>query len=211
MEHWNDQDYKLILPHNPRHNNLKYLWDYSLEEANEIMTSPEWTRAIFVREPKQRFLSAFLDKAVSNDGWHVMKTCCHKALECKGIGPTRKEVTELLGVCHLDAWDSRRNVIVPQWNIDERCCKETKEYREKSETIEGFLETIETCHDEHWGEFPTVLAPSLPPPSSVDSPRFYSIRPITVPQSYRIKTKILESHQFRGSYGVFERRHETTS
>jgi hypothetical protein len=33
-----------------------------------MMTSKDWTRAIFVREPKKRFLSAFLDKS-HNAGW----------------------------------------------------------------------------------------------------------------------------------------------
>jgi hypothetical protein len=152
VEDWKNQNYSLILPHNPQHNNLTYLWDYSIQEANEIMTSPEWTRAIFVRDPKQRFLSAFLDKAIANDGWHVVKSCCHKALQCKGIEPTRSEVNELLRSCHSDYWDSKQNVIVPQWNLDVPCCQETKDCREKSQTIEGFLEMIETCHDEHWGE-----------------------------------------------------------
>jgi hypothetical protein len=152
IEDWDNQDYQLILPHNPRHNNLKYLWDYSLEEANEIMTSPEWTRAIFIREPKRRFLSAFLDKAIGNDGWHVVKACCHKAQECQGIGPTKKGVNELLQMCHSDTWDSRQSIFVPQWNLELPCCPETKECREKAETIEGFLQTIQTCHDEHWSE-----------------------------------------------------------
>jgi Sulfotransferase family len=152
IKDWDNQDYSLILPHNPLYNNLKYLWDYNVEEANEIMTSPEWTRAIFVREPKLRFLSAFLDKAIGNDGWHVLKTCCREAMECKGIEGNRKDVSELLETCHLDTWDSRKNAIVPQWNLEIPCCKETKECREKFETFEGFLETIGTCHDEHWGE-----------------------------------------------------------
>jgi hypothetical protein len=147
---WDSQDYKLILPHNPKHNGLKYLWDYGLEDANKIMTSPEWTRAIFVREPKQRFLSAFLDKAIGHDGWHVVKSCCQEALDCHGIPPTRKEVFEMIDMCHLDTWDSRNNKIVPQWNLEIPCCAETKQCREKAETIEGFLETIQTCHDEHW-------------------------------------------------------------
>ncbi|KAL3940174.1 MAG: hypothetical protein SGARI_001092 [Bacillariaceae sp.] len=149
-QHWDSQDYKLVLPHNPKYNGLKYLWDYSLEEANEIMTSPDWTRAIFVREPKQRFLSAFLDKAVGNDGWHIIKSCCREALECQGIPPNRKEVFEMIDMCHLDTWDSRNNKIVPQWNVEIPCCAETQRCREKASTMEGFLETIQTCHDEHW-------------------------------------------------------------
>ncbi|KAG7347225.1 sulfotransferase family protein [Nitzschia inconspicua] len=150
IKDWKNQDFKLILPHNPKYNNLKYLWDYSLEEANEMMTSPEWTRAIFVREPKNRLLSAFLDKAIGNDGWHVLKRCCHPVIECRGIDTTHKDISKLLEVCHLDAWDSRRNVIVPQWNLDIPCCKEAKECRETFETFEGFMETIKICHDEHW-------------------------------------------------------------
>lgn len=73
---WNSQDYAKLLPHNPERNGLKYLYDYSLREASEIMTSPDWTRAMMVREPKQRFLSSFLDKAVSNDHIHIIRACC---------------------------------------------------------------------------------------------------------------------------------------
>ena len=71
---WNSQDDGL--PHNPGNNGLKYLYHYSLEEASEMMTSPEWTRAIMVRDPKMRFLSAFLDKSVSNDHKHIIQRCC---------------------------------------------------------------------------------------------------------------------------------------
>jgi Sulfotransferase family len=74
-EQSNEDDYRQI-PHNPKHNGLVYLHDYSLEEANRIMTSSEYRRAIFVRDPKERFLSAFLDKALSNDGSHVQSKCC---------------------------------------------------------------------------------------------------------------------------------------
>jgi len=73
---WQSQELDLFLPHDPKHNGLKYLYHYSLERASEIMTSPEWTRAIMVRDPKQRFLSAFLDKAVSNDHKHIIHRCC---------------------------------------------------------------------------------------------------------------------------------------
>jgi ribosomal protein S27E len=41
------------------------------------MTSPKWTRAIFLREPRERFLSAYLDKAVRNSGKFVQVHCCH--------------------------------------------------------------------------------------------------------------------------------------
>ncbi|MGH3055209.1 MAG: sulfotransferase family 2 domain-containing protein [Gaiellaceae bacterium] len=46
----------------------------SLHEAQEMMTSNHWTRAIFVREPKERFLSAYLDKVIQSN--YVKSKCC---------------------------------------------------------------------------------------------------------------------------------------
>jgi Sulfotransferase family len=64
------------LPHDPNHNGLRYLYHYPPSEVNAIMTSPYWTRAIFVRDPKERFLSAYLDKAVRKNGTYVQRHCC---------------------------------------------------------------------------------------------------------------------------------------
>ncbi|KAL7569570.1 hypothetical protein ACA910_013936 [Epithemia clementina (nom. ined.)] len=62
--------------HDPNHNQLKRLGDYTLDEATHMMTSPKWTRALFVRDPLERFVSAYLDKGVSQS--HMENTCCHK-------------------------------------------------------------------------------------------------------------------------------------
>ena len=54
------------------------------EVATAMMTSPVWTRATIVREPKERILSAFLDKAVkehsgnSEKGGYYIKKCCER-------------------------------------------------------------------------------------------------------------------------------------
>jgi len=61
--------------HDPEQNGLTYLSDFSLEEANHMMTSDEWTRAIFVRNPKPRILSAFLDKSVEHAKHWKNQTC----------------------------------------------------------------------------------------------------------------------------------------
>jgi len=61
--------------HKKEVNGLKWLNDYSLKEAQRIMTSPEWTRAVFVRNPKDRLLSAFLDKAVKHSANFTHDTC----------------------------------------------------------------------------------------------------------------------------------------
>ncbi len=66
------RDYEEL--HNPEYNGLTYLTDFTLEEAQEMLTSDEWTRAIFTREPKERVLSAFMDKFVNRD--YFANKCC---------------------------------------------------------------------------------------------------------------------------------------
>jgi len=57
---------------------LRTLSNYTLEEAQVMMTSPNWNRVIFVRDPKERLLSAFLDKVVRNRGVYAGRACCKK-------------------------------------------------------------------------------------------------------------------------------------
>ena len=52
------------VPHNPAVNGLKYLHQWSIPQAETMMLDPSWTKAIFLREPHEKFLSAYLDKAV---------------------------------------------------------------------------------------------------------------------------------------------------
>lgn len=61
--------------HERKVNGLKYLSDYTIDEAQRMMLDPEWTKAIFVRNPKPRLLSAFLDKA-RNKAHHFKETTC---------------------------------------------------------------------------------------------------------------------------------------
>jgi hypothetical protein len=63
-------------PADVKTNGLKYLFDYSIAEATELMNSPDYTRAIFVRDPKEKFLSAFLDKAMRHKGQYMKEHCC---------------------------------------------------------------------------------------------------------------------------------------
>lgn len=61
--------------HDPTINQLPYLSNFTLKEAQEMLTSDEWTRAVFVREPKERILSAFLNKFVEEPHFFVGKCC----------------------------------------------------------------------------------------------------------------------------------------
>ncbi len=72
-------------PHNPRRNGLPYLGQYSRAKQEEFITSPDWTRAIFVRDPLERTLSAYMDKALHTlnlpgkpevAGGHIKNRCC---------------------------------------------------------------------------------------------------------------------------------------
>lgn len=69
------------LPYNPLYNNLTYLYHYNRTRASQIMTDPQWTRAIFVRDPKERFLSAYLDKVVRNPQFTIRR-CCPRTKDC---------------------------------------------------------------------------------------------------------------------------------
>jgi hypothetical protein len=70
--------------HDPELNGIKVLSDYPTEIATAMLTSPKWTRAAILREPKERVLSAFLDKAVkegtghNKKGGYYVKRCCDR-------------------------------------------------------------------------------------------------------------------------------------
>ena len=101
---WMSQNYTQLLPHNPHTNGLRYLSDYTPEQASVMMTSPAWTRAMMVRDPKQRFLSAFLDKAVSNNHKHIIERCCPDDSSCVQDAQTLQGFLRLVHVCHDDHW-----------------------------------------------------------------------------------------------------------
>mmetsp|Transcript_56058 Transcript_56058/g.63425 ORF Transcript_56058/g.63425 Transcript_56058/m.63425 type:complete len:752 (+) Transcript_56058:55-2310(+) len=152
IKDWDNQDSQKGLPHNPQHNNLKYLWDYPLEEANSMMISNEWTKAIFVRDPKERFLSAFLDKAIANYGLFTTQVCCEKAIQCKNDNYDQSVNLEqvLVNTCITEVWDSRHDKFQTKWLEDKPCCTLFKDFNEKVTTVEGFLSNIEECPNDHW-------------------------------------------------------------
>ena len=69
--------------HDPLKNSLTYLSNYTIEEAQEMLTSDEWTRSVFVREPKERVLSAFLNKFIEEEQFFIQKCCQDKFFNTK--------------------------------------------------------------------------------------------------------------------------------
>jgi hypothetical protein len=70
------KDWKHVSPHDPQTNGITYLWDYDITRATEIMNDPAYTKAIFVRDPKERLLSAYLEKAARGDSQALADICC---------------------------------------------------------------------------------------------------------------------------------------
>jgi hypothetical protein len=87
-----------------------------------MMTSPAWTKAAIFREPKERMLSAFLDKA--NNGYYIRR-CCKKlpneSLEKQCIDDVTKFdsflyfVTEYPKVCFDVHWEPQIAKIDSKW------------------------------------------------------------------------------------------------
>lgn len=100
---WMSQDYETYQPHNPAANGLQYLYNYTTEQASEMMTSPDWTRAIMLRDPKQRLLSAFLDKSVGNYHKHIIDRCCPDE-SCVEGAQTVPGFLALCAGCSDDHW-----------------------------------------------------------------------------------------------------------
>jgi hypothetical protein len=92
-----------LLPWNSELNGLRHLYDYDRETASHMMTAPDWTRAVIVREPKERFLSAYLDKAFHES--FLRRQCCPSTSKC--VKPARKSpegFLKLIQKCDNSHW-----------------------------------------------------------------------------------------------------------
>ncbi|KAL3939622.1 MAG: hypothetical protein SGBAC_005692 [Bacillariaceae sp.] len=127
FDDWKSQDGIKYLPHNPKENGLTYLNQLNTSYATQIFEDKSWTKAIFVREPKERFLSAFLDKAISNDGVFVRDKCCATEgtrSNCRNDASCQKCVTDALTIpgflqtietCRNAHWDPMYDRLEPKY------------------------------------------------------------------------------------------------
>ncbi|KAI2505640.1 sulfotransferase family [Fragilaria crotonensis] len=101
------------LPHNPLHNNLTYLSHYGDDDQLHMMTSREWTRAVFVRHPMDRIISAYLDKAVHDHAYNgnlsfVAKRCCPLRNACGPIAERSfQDFVHVARACPNPHWNSQ--------------------------------------------------------------------------------------------------------
>ena len=86
---------------NPQTNGLTYLYHYNTSMATHIMNSPEYTRAIFVRDPKERFLASFLQFANAN---FLGQACCPVDHSCVEKAETMEGFLALTTWCNDIHW-----------------------------------------------------------------------------------------------------------
>ncbi|VDI07848.1 Hypothetical predicted protein [Mytilus galloprovincialis] len=84
--------------HNPYVNGLKYLINFEDNDIISMMYNDSWTKAVFVREPRERMLSSYLDKGL-NDGFIMVN--------CKRTVKTFSEFLELAKQCPNAHWESQ--------------------------------------------------------------------------------------------------------
>ena len=126
-EDWKDSGWNV---YDPKLNGLVTLRDFTPRDASAMMNSEEWTRAIFVRDPSERLLSAFLDKAKGTFfdrgpskfdgvvGGYVWKFCCHHddSKQCVQDAQTLQGFVELVETkCHDVHWNPQTYRMEPKF------------------------------------------------------------------------------------------------
>ena len=88
-----------------------------------MMNSPNYTRAIFVRDPKQRFVSAYFDKSYGRRAWYVRGHCCIKdksksramRRECVQLSNSFAGFVNLRRTCRDNHWDLQSSRMSPKY------------------------------------------------------------------------------------------------
>jgi len=92
-------------PHDPSNNGLKYLFDYEISDAQKMMESSKWRKVMYIREPKERVLSAFLKFVKHNDGSYLTKKCCPEEGKCaEYAAESFGNFLRMAGVCRNAHW-----------------------------------------------------------------------------------------------------------
>lgn len=121
------------MPHNPSKNGLYYLYHFTKSSANYMLSSPNWTRAIFTRDPKERLLSAYLDK-VLQEKEYIRIHCCPKNDTTSSVTSTDGRITAVL------------TKQLSQSKLSGFCKQDASNW-----TFESFvLHVIPNCPDPHW-------------------------------------------------------------
>jgi hypothetical protein len=95
---------------------LRYLYDYTVSEATTMMTSLDYTRAIFVRDPKIRVLSSWLEHVVNDNGDYIRWPCCGGRELCvRNNLENFGEFLELINDCDEPYWRPQAQKMEPRY------------------------------------------------------------------------------------------------
>jgi hypothetical protein len=128
------------------------LGSFKAEKAQEIMTSPNYTRAIFVRDPAERLLSAYLDRVDGFGGTYAAKVCCniwlppdrnhwnrtvYEWLYCiRAASKESESIANISATCHATKWQGSMEAV--------RCISNYS-------SLERFVDrTLGICPEAHW-------------------------------------------------------------
>jgi len=111
---------------------LPKLSDYSIDQASDMILDPEWTKVITIRDPKTRFLSAYLGKEIR---WQrFIKPEYH--LKYQPCAATFRHM------CCIDEYMNYISSIIA--NTTQPDCWEHKF------TFAEFINATKECHNIHW-------------------------------------------------------------
>ncbi|GAB5368177.1 hypothetical protein AAMO2058_001296400 [Amorphochlora amoebiformis] len=96
------------LPHAPKANGLRYMSDYTPAEATLMMHDPTWMKAVFLRDPLERALSAYIDKVTRFA--YYRKTC-----EKNKSNPAFDEFLRIIRWCKDPHWTPQYDRIDSVW------------------------------------------------------------------------------------------------
>ena len=91
---------------------LKHLYDYSPRQASKLMMDPRYTRAMFVRDPKERISIAYTNEAVK------MQCCNRHHTEEKSCSATVSRCVsfwELIHICDQPHWRPQGKRMEPKY------------------------------------------------------------------------------------------------
>lgn len=108
-------DWKTKDPSDPETNGLKYLAHFNQSEATRIVTSHEYTRAIMVRDPKDRIMNAFTTMVVLNKGEQLRLACCSNNVYCVAHARNFIGFTDLVKECDQSAWRPQGQRMEPKY------------------------------------------------------------------------------------------------
>ena len=162
MMNYSDYDYHGDgIPHVIGRNGLEYLHQFRIKEAEHMLKSDKWTKAMFVRDPKERALSGFLmwrphkpykkliDAAKKGEIRHpvigskenpgMLAKCCQTIAD----GDYNLEV---LCLDHVHSFDGFLDIIEDPKTIDVQQLENVK----STNPIKYWLRTSPSCPDKHW-------------------------------------------------------------